>query len=68
MAIKYCNFCDQNVEASRKIGVGTLLLCLCTVGLAIFLIPFYSKRCNICGNGTSFQKFKTKKEMGTHYE
>src|ERR1041385_367394 len=48
MAIKYCQLCGRFVSARRKIGVGTLILCLLTFGLWVLVIPLYSKRCPIC--------------------
>lgn len=48
MAIKYCSNCKQNVDAHRKIGIGTLLLCIFTSFFWILIIPFYSKKCPIC--------------------
>jgi hypothetical protein len=48
MAQAYCNFCERQVDAKRKIGVGTLLLCLSTAGAWIWVIPYYGKRCSIC--------------------
>lgn len=47
---KYCNNCEQNVAAKRKIGVGSLILCIITGGLWLLVIPFYTKRCHICGD------------------
>lgn len=52
MAIKYCSNCKQNVDARRKIGIGTFILCLITGFFWILIIPFYSKRCPIC-NGAN---------------
>ncbi len=48
MARKYCELCERNVEAKRKIGIGTLILAVITFGLWLLLIPFYGKRCPIC--------------------
>lgn len=36
------------MNARRKVGVGTLILCLVTFGLWIFVIPLYRERCPIC--------------------
>lgn len=54
MTTKYCNLCERNVNAARKIGVGTLLLCLLTGGVWLLAIPFYSQRCSIC-HGTALE-------------
>ncbi len=57
MAIKYCALCERNVEAKRKIGVGSLILVLVTGGFWILALPFYHKRCPICV-GTELQKVR----------
>lgn len=49
MSVKYCNLCQRNVEPKRKIGVGTIILCLITSFFWVLAIPFYQKRCPICG-------------------
>lgn len=46
--VKYCTLCERNVEPRRKIGVGTLILFLLTLGVWLIAIPFYLKRCPIC--------------------
>jgi len=46
---KYCNLCKRYVEPKRKIGVGTLILAFFTFGISLLFIPFYTKRCPICG-------------------
>jgi hypothetical protein len=51
--MKYCLNCKQNIEAKRNIGIGTLILVLCTLGWWLLLIPFYTKRCPLC-KGTNF--------------
>lgn len=48
MSQTYCNFCKRPVDARRVIGVGTLILAICTAGFWLLLIPFYGKRCPIC--------------------
>ncbi len=57
MAKKYCGLCKRNVETKRQIGVGTLILAICTAGFWILLIPFYSKRCSLC-KSKEIYKFK----------
>lgn len=52
----YCNLCERRVPKKRKIGIGTLLLVFFTWGLWILVIPFYSKRCGVCG-GDRLSKF-----------
>jgi len=58
MAIRYCALCERNVEAKRKIGVGSLILVLVTAGFWILALPFYQKRCPIC-TGTALHKQRT---------
>ena len=48
MAVKYGGLCERNVEAKRKIGIGSLILVLLTAGFWILALPFYAKRCPIC--------------------
>ncbi len=48
MATMYCALCGRPVEATRQIGVGTVVLAAITVGISLFAIPFYRKRCSIC--------------------
>ena len=48
MAIEYCALCKRYVETKRKIGVGSLILILFTIGWWILVLPFYKKRCPIC--------------------
>ncbi|WP_392564279.1 SHOCT domain-containing protein [Orbus wheelerorum] len=52
MAIKYCSLCDRNVEGKRKVGVGSLIAILFTGFVWLLVIPFYSKRCPMCGNAS----------------
>ncbi len=61
MAVKCYSLCERNVEAKRKIGVGTLILAVLTQGLWLIVILFYSKRCSIC-NSTQLRRKRTVKE------
>jgi len=56
--IKYCKTCKRNVNASRKIGVGTLILCCVTGGFWLLCILFYKKRCAICGSTNLSKKIQ----------
>ncbi len=49
----YCEDCRRKVEARRRIGVGTLILALLTGFVWVVAIPFYSKRCPVCGIKTA---------------
>ena len=50
MAIKYCELCKRPVEGKRKFGIGTLIGVLASAGLWLLALPFYQKRCSICGS------------------
>lgn len=48
MVMKYCNMCQRDVDAKRKIGAGSIIGILVTVGWWLLVIPFYGKRCPLC--------------------
>ena len=48
MATMYCALCGRPVEASRQIGVGTVIMAVLTAGISLLVVPFYPKRCSIC--------------------
>lgn len=50
MSIKHCKYCDRQVDFRRKIGFGTIIMILLTGFIWILAIPFYRKRCKICGS------------------
>lgn len=50
MEISYCPSCEKETGHKRMLGWGTLLGCIFTFGLWILSIPFYPKRCIICGH------------------
>lgn len=50
MATAFCTLCDRHVPSKRKIGIGTLILCFFTAFFWVLVIPFYGKKCPICGN------------------
>lgn len=49
MGMAFCPSCKRETWYKRNIGVGTLLAALATCGFWIFVIPFYKKRCKVCG-------------------
>ncbi len=65
MAVRYCGNCQQNVEAKRKIGIGSLLLVVITAGFWLLLIPFYQKRCPKCQGTDSLRKLDNKSNEAT---
>lgn len=50
MTMKYCSVCEKNVDAKRKIGIGSLIAVIFTGFIWLLVLPFYSKRCPICQN------------------
>jgi hypothetical protein len=50
MHVAYCPTCKQKTGFQRKLGFGTFFAVLITIGLWLLALPFYPKRCNICGN------------------
>jgi hypothetical protein len=50
MPAMYCTLCRRPVEARRHVGAGTIILAVVTGGLWLVTIPFYAKRCFICGS------------------
>ena len=68
MACKYCKLCDRPVEPKRQIGIGTLILVFITALVWVIFIPFYSKRCPICGSTKliSIRKAEKLKKKAAH--
>ena len=51
-----CANCGANRGFKRNIGVGTLIAIILTMGWYIILIPFYPKRCIVCGGTEIIRK------------
>jgi hypothetical protein len=49
MQMAYCPKCSQETGFQRKLGFGTLFAVIITCGFWLLALPFYPKRCNICG-------------------
>jgi len=49
MRVEYCHNCDKWTGHKRNLSVGTLIMIVITFGFGILAIPFYPKRCIICG-------------------
>jgi hypothetical protein len=49
MQVAFCANCGKHTGHKRSIGVGTALGALVTVGLSLLAVPFYPKRCIVCG-------------------
>lgn len=63
--MKWCDLCKRNVEPKRKIGAGSLIAVLVTFGWWILAIPFYKKRCPICG-GTHLSVPRSEADQPAH--
>jgi hypothetical protein len=50
MNTAYCPKCKQETGFQRKLGFGTFFAVLITGGLWLLALPFYPKRCVICGS------------------
>ena len=50
MEYSYCSNCKKNTGRKRALGWGTFFAALITGGLWVLAIPFYPKRCIVCGN------------------
>lgn len=49
MDFAHCPNCKENRGFKRHLGFGTFFAFLATVGMWIIAIPFYPKRCVVCG-------------------
>jgi len=48
MRMEYCPNCNAITGHQRKLGMGTLIACLMTLGWWVLVIPLYPIRCNKC--------------------
>jgi hypothetical protein len=44
-----CDRCGKPTWHRRHMGIGTLIAVACTSGLWILVLPFYPRRCVVCG-------------------
>jgi hypothetical protein len=49
MHLSYCPTCQKETGHQRRLGWGTFFGALFTFGISLFFIPFYPKRCVVCG-------------------
>jgi len=59
MKFYYCPHCGRETGHKRALGWGTFFAVLLTGGLWLLAIPFYPKRCIICGSKEKPKKPKT---------
>jgi len=64
MVTAYCPYCDCKRGFARRLGFGTILAIIATSGLWLLAIPFYPKRCVVCGCrlGEARKLLRVKKE------
>ena len=53
MIQEYCKNCGKVTGHKRVIGMGTFLGACVTLGTSLAAVPFYPKRCVVCGCKTS---------------
>ena len=52
----YCLDCQRPAKVRRRVGVGSILTSVFTLGIwYVVVIPFYKKRCFICGGSNVSQ-------------
>ena len=49
MKTYYCHSCNKTTGYKRNLGWGTFFGGIFTLGISLLFIPFYPKRCIICG-------------------
>lgn len=49
MYADYCPGCMRGTGHKRRFGIGTIVMLVMTMGWWILAMPFYPKRCVICG-------------------
>lgn len=61
MEYLFCPNCGKETGHKRALGWGTFFGAVCTLGVSTTAIPFYPKRCIVCGRKASDQ------DTGTQY-
>jgi hypothetical protein len=54
--LEYCPACEKERGFKRQISVGTLLAVIFTAGVWLLALPFYPKRCIVCGYPWDYAK------------
>ncbi|VAX34551.1 hypothetical protein MNBD_NITROSPIRAE03-1231 [hydrothermal vent metagenome] len=49
MDFTHCTNCQKKTGHKRSLGIGTLFAVLLTGGFWLLALPFYPKRCIVCG-------------------
>ncbi len=66
MKALFCSNCKKYTGFKRNLGIGTIIMIVLTTGLWILLLPFYPKRCVVCGLDIDrIRKNKFAKAFGT---
>ena len=55
----YCPTCKGETGHKRNLGWGTFFGSIFTLGISLFFIPFYPKRCVVCGNDSREMPFSS---------
>lgn len=50
MKVRYCPTCGKDTGHQRRLGFGTFFAVVLTGGLWLLALPFYPKRCIVCGS------------------
>ncbi len=56
----HCPACEKKRGYKRQIGVGSLIAVVFTGGLWLLVLPFYEKRCIVCGYPWTYATGKRK--------
>ncbi|RLC35975.1 hypothetical protein DRH29_05420 [candidate division Kazan bacterium] len=69
MDFSYCSNCGKKTGHKRFLGFGTFFAVVLTAGVWILAIPFYPKRCIICGQEQEIESagfFSRTIDLSTH--
>jgi predicted nucleic acid-binding Zn ribbon protein len=68
MEMKYCPNCGKVTGHKRDVGIGTGIGAVVTGGLSLGAVPFYPKRCIVCGNAEKVQEPRVDNRLKTDRE
>lgn len=66
MEISFCQNCGKGTGHKRALGAGTILGAVATGGVSLLGVPFYGKRCVICGLTAEQAAQVTSKQSSGH--